>query len=475
MLSPEDFKPDQDKGIDRLYEHNETMLVAPKGFGKCVVGFTAIHELINNGALKRVLVLSTAQVCTQVWAKEGAKWSHLAGRKYVCLTGESKLTRQNMLAQNTAIVICNFENLAWLMSLWDEHPFDGLLVDEITKLKAVGGAGYKKLRTKLKFFTWRSGMTADPVAQENIEIYGQMLIIDQGARLGRNRENFKRKYFMQMDYLGHQWDIQPGGLLRLTDILADVIYTVNATDYNANLPELIDHEIEVQLPEGIRNLYETMVKDSVVELRGVPIEAPNAAILQGKLHQMCCGTIYNTPELTEDELAEIVETGTSINVKRIPMFLHDAKMIALRALLKTIDSPVLIMYQFDYQRDYLIEEFGFPVFSAKNNGPKNDTLLYQWEKGDIDGMLIHPKSASHGLNFQYGPCHTLICLSYLWSADEWEQIPGRLVRQGQKSPTVDRYTIFCRNTVEDCVMKPKLLDRQDASELFHDYLRSLKG
>lgn len=461
-----DLTETQELAIDRLYENDETLLVAPKGFGKCVVAFTAVKDLISEGILDTVLILSTAQVCKEVWAKEADQWEHLKGIDYVCLTGCSVAKRHKLIAQNSSIVICNFENMAWLFTEYDSLKFDGLLIDEVTKLKSVGGAGFKKMRKHIKNFKWRVGMTADPVAQESIEIYGQMLIIDQGKRLGRNRDNFQRKYFMQMDYLGHDWELQPGGLARLTKILSDVIYTVDSKDYIDGLPELVDISVPVKLPIEVRQYYQEMVRHGFVYINHQALEAPNEASMQSKIFQMCCGSVYRTPE--DDEYGELK------TAKKEAIFLHDAKMRALSKLVGTINSQILIAYQFSFQRDELVKIYGAPVFKATNSKKVNDGILKSWNDGSLPMMIVHPKSAGHGLNLQYGNCHTLICMSYFWSADEWDQLVGRLRRRGQKSSVVNRYTLFCVDTVEDCVMKPRLDDRSQASDLFHEYLANQK-
>ncbi len=460
MLKLKDLTKEQVSAVDWLFNYDETLFVAPKGFGKCIVAYTALTELIKNNHLKRILVLSTAQVCTQVWAKEAENWEHIPNDDFVCLTGQSGDQRKKLMDKNTPIVICNFENLAWLMVTYGEAVFDGLLIDEITKLKSVGGVGFKKLRNKLKHFKWRVGMTADPVAQESIEIYGQMLIIDMGARLGRNKDNFRRNYFMQMDYMGYKWEFQPGGLERLTEKLSDVIYKVESEEYEMALPDLVDNGISVSLPKDVRTFYKKLISKHVATTpNGTEISVPSEAVLQGKLHQICCGGIYSQDEF---------------ETKKEYHFLHDAKMAALDSLIKAYDTPKLIAYQYNFQKDALVEKYGYPVFSASNGIAKNDKLLKAWEKGELNGMLIHPKSAGHGLNLQYGPCNILICFSYFWSADEWDQLLGRILRRGQKAKTVYRYTFYCADTIEDCVMKPNLIERKDASKLFNNYINRLK-
>ena len=470
MLTLADLTSHQNKAIDRLYDHDETLLIAPKGFGKCVVGFTAAIELIDAKVLSKVLILSTAQVCTMTWTIEQTKWKHLANSPTfctVCLTGNSIDKRKKLMLVEPDIVICNFENLAWLMDNYSDYGFDGLLIDEITKLKSVGGVGFKKLRYKIKNFKWRVGMSADPIAQESQDIYGQMLILDCGKRLGRNKENFLRKYFMQMDYMGFKWEPQPGGIERLTKDLSDVIYRADDTDYNASLPLLIDQEIRVELPRMVHAGYLSLIKQGVLNIQEYEIEAPNEAALQGKLLQICCGAIYHDKnnELGPDKTFDKKEALK--NKEKICISLHDEKMKALDKLLKNMHTPVLIAYLFNFQKDALIKRYNAPVFSAKNN----KQLLQEWEAGKLPMMLIHPKSAGHGLNLQYGSCNTLICMSYFWSADEWEQLIGRILRQGQEAPIVNRYTIICVNTLEDIVMKDRLINRNTLSKQFHEYLK----
>jgi len=474
MLSKTDLTVPQNKAIDRLYDNDETMLIAPKGFGKCVVGYTAITELLDDEVVSKVLILSTTQVCQMTWAAESAKWDHLKDANQVLLSGKTIKQREKLLASNPSIIICNFELLPWLMDNYADYGFDGLLIDEITKMKNVGGVGFKKIRNKVKNFKWRVAMTADPVAQESMDIYGQMMMVDCGVRLGRNQEKFRRKFFMQMDYAGRKWDIQPGGLQRLTEALADITYKADGKKYEENLPELVDHEITIDLPFSLQSFYKDFCKTNILDYCDVLIEAPNEAVLQGKLHQICCGGIYYDISKTLDKEATFEEMQAFKGTERHFLFMHIRKMQAIRELRASIDSPLLIAYTFSFQKDALIEEFDAPVFSSSNSTKHNTALLERWNAGEIPELLIHPKSAGHGLNLQYGPCKDLVCMSYFWSNDEWEQLIGRLRRQGQESEVVNRWTIACKDTLEDIVMKQRLLDRSSSSEEFHKYLKSIK-
>jgi len=468
MLTQDDISEEQHLAIDRLYEHDETLLLAPKGFGKCMVAYTAISDLLADKVLERVLVLAPAQVCTETWALEAEKWEHLDYDEVAVLTGHTEKQRTAQLMMESSVVVANFELLPWLIDYYGKDwPFDGLLVDEITKLKSVGGTTFRKFRKYIPKFKWSAGLTADPCAQETEDIYGQMLVVDKGKALGRNKEMFLRKYFMSLDFNDRQWQLQPGGGERLAKAIEGVIYRVNDEQYEKDLPELRDFEIEVEMPDSTREKYVTLARDDFAMIGDLELEAPNAAVLQGKLHQMCNGSVY-----VDDEIDE----GETVYKVREMVWLDSAKRIALDSLLaQSTDSPKLIAYQFDFERVYMQQEYGAPVYSSQLSPKKKKILREDWDAGEIPIMLVHPKSAGHGLNLQYGPCHTLICLSYFWSADMYDQLLGRLRRRGQASKFVNRYTFVTRNSVEDHVMKPRLASREESSERFDKYIAELKG
>ena len=123
--------PKQQAAIDALYEKN-CLLIAPKGLGKTVVGQTAVQELIRDKVITRCLVIAPLKVCQLSWASESLKWMHLA---HVGLALGDETQRRAALQGPCDIVVINFDNLAWLVKSGLYERFDGLLVDECTKLK----------------------------------------------------------------------------------------------------------------------------------------------------------------------------------------------------------------------------------------------------------------------------------------------------------------------------------------------------
>jgi SNF2 family DNA or RNA helicase len=57
------------------------------------------------------------------------------------------------------------------------------------------------------------------------------------------------------------------------------------------------------------------------------------------------------------------------------------------------------------------------------------------ERGYIPILLIHPQSAAHGLNLQFGG-HHLVWFTMLWSLERYLQTNARLARSGKATLSV---------------------------------------
>ena len=418
-LSYENITQTQHQAIDALYEGNR-LLIAGVGFGKAMCGQSAAQALLDAGEVSRVLVVAPLKVCTHTWATEWQKWDHLWQPALALGDAAARTAAINSLA---SIVVINIENLAWLLNTHGVGNFDGLLIDEISKFKTAGGETMKALRKHLKAFKWRAGMSATPVAEAGIDIYAQALIIDGGEALGRNQDRFRRNYFYPTDFQQRKWAILPGGGERLADALRDLVYVADDAGYKAGLPELRDCIVNVTLPPAVRKDYDLFCHEG--ELHGV--EAVNQAVLTGKLSQIAAGFLYT-------------DEGTR--------WLHYEKFAALWRVLGAAEGPVLVAYWFEAEREELRARCPDMVFL----GDGDPLTVERWNAGEISMLALHPKSAAHGLNLQFGG-HELVVLSPPWGADPWQQLIGRIQRRGQPSPYVRRTTIVAVDTVDELIIE----------------------
>jgi superfamily II DNA or RNA helicase len=195
LLSPDLLNENQELCLSRLFEHDSTLVVAEMGFGKTVVTLTAIKELIEEGVVGRVLVIAPLKVCKTVWKQEAARWSHLNDLNIALAVGTPS-ERVNAIDSNAEIVLMNYDNLSWFCDFYNNsHGFNGIVFDEISKLKNSSGTGFKKLRHRLKSFVWRAGLSGTPVSEDFEGLYAITMMLDSGARLGTRKDLFMIKYF----------------------------------------------------------------------------------------------------------------------------------------------------------------------------------------------------------------------------------------------------------------------------------------
>ena len=144
MLHESNLTPEQNAAIDRLFEHDETLLIAGLGFGKAIVGLTAARDVLREGVCNRILVLAPLRTAQPTWGSEPAKWEHL-GELRVRIACGSQKQRRFMCEGPGNVIVTNFENLDWTLKHYGD-TFDGLIIDEISKLSLVGGTLVRKLR-----------------------------------------------------------------------------------------------------------------------------------------------------------------------------------------------------------------------------------------------------------------------------------------------------------------------------------------
>ena len=77
--------------------------------------------------------------------------------------------------------------------------------------------------------------------------------------------------------------------------------------------------------------------------------------------------------------------------------------------------------------------------------------IAKWNNGEIQVVLLHPASAGHGLNLQYGG-NIIVWFGLTWSLELYQQANARLHRQGQKE-TVIIHHLIAKGTVDEDVME----------------------
>ena len=439
-LSPDILTSDQQQAITALYEGNR-LLVSPMGGGKTIIAASAISELLDDGYLSRVLIVSTPKIVRTVWAQEFAKWQHTAHIDIQSATG-TPAQRLAVFNSDAKVIALSFDNLPWAKESGLLAQFDGLLIDETTKLKTSGGAQFKALRPYLKRYKWRAGLTGTPVSENFESLYAQIMLIDAGAALGTRKDTFMRRYFLPIDPKGYRWELLPGADKEILKQIAPLVHVT--PDYRASLPPISYENTPLTMPPELTSYYDAMARDMATE----DAHAVTSAVLVQKLQQIASGFIY-------------LPDGS-------PRLLDNYRIDALLQLLQRLPRKVIIVYW--YKEDLARLKTALPT--AQELTPRNlEQQTQRWNAGEIDYLLIHPRSAGHGLQLEKGGCN-LVWFTPQWSNDLWQQTNARIWRQGQTRP-VKIYSLCARGTIERFIAQ-RITDKQEFMEIFNQHLRGQK-
>ena len=424
--------PDKLLTIDRLHEYQvkavthqctnrNSMLWLDMGLGKTAITLTSIAHLINTGYLRGVVIVAPIRVCRLVWRQEAAKWAHTNHLTFSMVTGD-KDNRTRALLRQADVYLINYENLGWLAETLKTYfvdkkrpiPFNGIVWDEISKMK---NSTTNRVKSYLKIenhFDWTTGLTGTPASNGYKDLHGQYLVVDKGQRLGRYKTAFKTKYyfkegFKEIAFQGAEEDIK--------QVISDITLEMSAEDYNP-LPDMIVNDIELELTDDLREKYERMERELFLRLdSGTEVEMFNQAALTNKCLQYANGAMYPVAGLPAWEA------------------IHDLKLDALEDIIEEAQgNPVLCSYAYRSDAERIMKRFAsldpINLTECKSEYALNNAMK-RWASGDCPLMIGHPASMGHGIDGLQKAGRHLVWFGLTWSLDLYDQFNARIRRQGQ--------------------------------------------
>ena len=424
----------QELAADFLYEHDRAMVLAPVGAGKTAITLTAMWEMLRDEHVKRWLVLAPKRVCTDVWPVEAPKWARMLS---VAVAVGLPAQRKIALESWARVVVINYDNIQWLAE--QKLDFDGIVFDELTKLKNPSGARFKALLKVMDPIKVRWGLTGSFTSNGLEDVFGQCKIVDQSL-LGRSKGAFMQQYFVESrrpDFT--EWTPRAGALEAVMQRIKPATFVLEPGEYKDKLPPC--HMVELRVDMQDRKPYEDMKRDFVAELPTSQAVAQNAAVVTQKLQQMASGFVY-TPE---------------------PHWIGHHKFDALEELLQENQhANTIIVYQYQEELAELKRRFRGLVTLD------DASAITRWNARLVRLLAVHPKSAGHGLNLQHGGCH-MVFLSLPWSLELFEQTVGRLHRSGQQRD-VWAYILMAKNSVDEKIWGA-LHDKRAVSDIALEALK----
>lgn len=428
--NPHDY---QKYSIDFIENNPISALLLECGLGKTSITLTAINDLMfDSFDVSKVLVICPIRVAN-TWVQECKKWEHLNDLRISVAVG-SEMERLRALRAKADIYVINRENVQWLIeSSGIPFNYQMIVIDEMSSFKNGKSKRCKALlqvRSKIDRIV---GLTATPTSNGLMDLWSQYRILDGGKRLGRFITEYRNRYFMPDKRNGviiYSYKLLPFAEEAIYEKISDITISMKAKDH-LKMPELISSEYKVYMNDTEKTQYELLKHDLVVNLDEDDITAVNAAVLSNKLCQMANGAIYTD--------------------KKIIQNIHDRKLDALEDIVEQMNGKnFLLVYWFKHDLERIVKRLNeIGTSYSKIDTPES---IEEWNKGKIQVGLIHPASAGHGINLQQGGS-TIVFFSLTWSLELYEQVIGRIYRQGQISDTVVVQHIITDGTIDEDILR----------------------
>ena len=374
-------------------------------------------------------MIAPKRVAISTWSTECAKWEHLKHLRVSLVSGTAK---QRVEALNTPadVYVLGRDNVVWLVDYYGRNwPFQIIVLDELSSFKSAQAKRWKALRRVRGRIHRVIGLTGTPRPNGLEDLWPEIYLLDQGARLGRTLGAFRAKYLVPEKYNGpivYSYRPREGAEEEVYERLSDIAMSIRKEDV-LSLPGQIYEDVFLDMPPALRKQYKQFERDKVMECLDADgeIMAGTAAALLGKLTQFTGGSVYD--------------------VDGNAHFIHDVKLDALEELIEEAGGdPVLVLYGYRHEADRIRQRIPCRSLDASED-------IDAWNRGEIPVALAHPASVGHGINLQRGG-HITIWYSLTFSYELYAQANERMNRPGQ-TQVCRVYHMVLKGTVDEKILK----------------------
>ena len=461
------LRPVQLRLIEEMKTSEGVGVVLGMGGGKTACALTAIADLLSCGTIRAAVVVAPKRVALSTWPREVSVWSHLAHLDVGILSG-SAADRARVLRERHDVYVCGIDNLPWLLDelkgLPDHPALDQLVIDELSRMKNPRGTRAKALNKASNKFGAIWGLTGTPRPNGWEDLWMPLQIVSKGRAWGLTFDPWRMRHFTPLDYHQRKWAIRPDAIPALRATVDEWVVTIPPEE-TVDVPFVSgpDHDIIIPLSPAAARDADTMERELLVaigregSLADIDpaddelVVALSQAVASGKMSQIMQGYIYREGE---------------------PVKYYDAgKSDALVDFVADLDGePTIICYWYKEDLRVLRELYpGIPNLGAGGSDAANEQVIEDWNAGRLPLLALHPASAGHGLNLQFGGAR-MIWYALPWSPELYAQTVKRIARPGQTRP------VFVHRLLADHPYEQLRLQRVESKiDAEQDFIAELRG
>lgn len=262
-------------------------------------------------------------------------------------------------------------------------------------------------------YVW--GLTGTPIPNEPTDAFGQIRLINPNAVGGsflRFRESVMRKV------TEFKWVAQPNALETVYGVMKPAIRYARADCID--LPPTTFVTREAALSPEQEKAYKEMMTDLIANTDAGQITAFNEAAKAMKLVQICCGSAYSM-------------NGDSVDLP------FAARISAVAEAIENAGGKVIVFVPFtnalNKVADALRNEYHVEVVNGETTKSERDRIFGAFQTVTRKEVLVANAAAmSHGVTLT--AADVVVWFAPITSAEIYAQANARIVRPGQKRPTL---------------------------------------
>tara|TARA_R110000744_G_scaffold40608_2_gene92155 strand:+ start:954 stop:2405 length:1452 start_codon:yes stop_codon:yes gene_type:complete len=379
-----------------------------QGTGKTASAIWASDYLLNQGYIKRVLVICPLSIMEVAWR---ADLFTFAMHRTVDVAHGAAAKRKKIIAQGAEYVVINYDGVEIVADEIANGGFDLIIVDEATHYKNAQTKRWKMLSKLITNSTWVWMMTGTPAAQSPLDAYGLAKIINPSA-VPKFFSSFRDQVMVKITQF--KWVPKESSVAIVYNALQPAIRFTK--DECLDLPEMVYTKREVELTRQQKKYYQQLRDKMVIQAAGEQITTPNAAVNMNKLLQISCGAVYT-------DNGETLE----FDIK------HRYKV--LREVIDESSKKVLVFVPFKHVIDILVaklkgEGITTEIIRGDVSASKRTDIFKRFQTMDDPKVLvIQPQAAAHGVTLT--AANTVVWWGPTSSLETYLQANARVHRSGQ--------------------------------------------
>ena len=380
------------------------------GTGKTSAAIWAADYLMNQGVVKRVLVICPLSIMQAAWQADLFK---TAMHRTCGVAHGTTSKRKKIIGGVYDFVIINYDGVNVVEKDIINAKFDLIIVDEANAYKTTSTKRWRTLAKILTPDTYLWMMTGTPASQSPEDAFGLAKLVNPTG-VPKYASAWKDAVMRQITR--YKWVPKPESRDTVFKALQPAIRYEKAQCLD--LPEVTYQTRLVPLTPQAARYYRVLVKEMQIQAAGETISTVNAAAAVSRLLQLSGGAVY-----TDD--GNVVEFDVA------------PRLSVLREVLEETAQKVLVFVPYRHTLSMVANHLNThgitnETISGDTTPSKRASIFNSFQTTQHPKvLLIQPQAASHGVTLT--AADTVVFWSPVMSVETYLQCVARIDRVGQKN------------------------------------------